>query len=392
MSNHSDGRPSVTRLAALLLLIVVVGGAGWWAGRSALPPAATGPVAGSNDVAVAVRQVSVGRSLALSVTVTQPFRPVATALVTGVVTETPELATVSAGDVLYRVDNVPVRAVLGATPFFRDMAFGVRGPDVAQLQATLVTLGHLSGAPSGTFDDTTVAAVKRWQSALGQQPSGKIAAGELVALRALPTVVRLGQTVVLGAGLAGGEPTVLVRTGAASFQLIVSPQQAELIPGDATVSMQWEQTTWNAVISDVIDEEESGRVLMSLTSSDGALPCRQQCDRLPSDEKISLRAKVEIVPQTTGPAVPAAAVHTAVDGSSYVRMSDGTQRAVTVKASANGLVVVDGVTDGDEVFALGGDSNSARPSDSARSSGPPVTRNGSATPSSPPPGPTTTGG
>lgn len=357
MSRHWNGRLSWIRLALLLLLLVVAVGAGWWAGRSTLAPSASGPSEYGSELAVAVRQASVGQSLALSVTVTQPFRPVSSALLPGVITETPDLGTVSSGDILYRVDNVPVRAVTGDTPFYRKLTTGVRGPDVTEVQTTLIDLGYLSGKASGTFDEATVSAARRWQAELGQQPSGTIALGELVALPELPAVVRRGESVILGASLAGGEPTVLARTGNATFQLIVSAQQAELIPGDATVSMRWEQSTWKAVISDVTNEVDSSRVVMNLASPNGGLPCGTECDQLPSDEKISLRSTVEIVPQTTGPAVPAAAVHTAADGSSYVRMSDGTQQSVTIKASANGLVVVDGLTDGDQVLALGGNGN-----------------------------------
>lgn len=95
---------------------------------------------------------------------------------------------------------------------------------------------------------------------------------------------------------------------------------------------------------------------MSLASPAGGLPCGDDWGELPPDDSLSLLSSIEVVPQTTGTAVPAAAVHTAADGSTYVVMQDDSRRPVTVKASSNGLVIVDGVTEGESVWALGGDS------------------------------------
>jgi hypothetical protein len=46
------------------------------------------------------------------------------------------------GDVLYRIDGSPVVLLEGSTPAYRVLVPGMRGPDVRQLNATLVDLGY----------------------------------------------------------------------------------------------------------------------------------------------------------------------------------------------------------------------------------------------------------
>ena len=55
---------------------------------------------------------------------------------------------------------------------------------------------------------------------------------------------------------------------------------------------------------------------------------------------------------TSGPGAPVAAVRTAADGSTYVLLPDGTQRPVTVKASGDGVAILEGVGIGTLVVVL----------------------------------------
>lgn len=361
MAGHRHS-PSWPRLVGLVAALVVAVAAGWWAGRATFTSSQSDSHTQQDQVVVTVRQASVGQTLNLNVTVTQAFVPLAPALLAGIVTQAPALSTATDGQVIYRVNDIPVRVLQGVTPFYRPLRPGTKGADVTELQQALIRLGDLAGPPSGSFDAATTAGVKKWQSTLGQAPTGAIALGELIAVPTLPTALRLGVGVKLGAQMDSSTPAVLARTGQPEFQLIVSQQQAVLIPSGARLQISFQNHTWPAVISgSKTDPNNSTTIDMSLTSPTGGVPCGDGCAALPPDDSLSLLAAVQVVPQTVGPAVPAAAVHTDPSGSTYVVLTDGTHRPVTVKASANGLVIVSGLNPGDAVLALGGGTSDGQP-------------------------------
>jgi len=81
---------------------------------------------------------------------------------------------------------------------------------------------------------------------------------------------------------------------------------------------------------------------------------------------------VAVVKPATGPAVPVAAITTQADGRTTVLMVDGSgaraEREVRVKASQDGVAIVDGVKVGErvQVLADSGDASvSAQPSASS---------------------------
>lgn len=103
--------------------------------------------------------------------------------------------TVSRGGVLYTVDNQAVRLLYGPLPAYRGFAAGMSdGPDVAQLEANLVALGHGRGlAPDQHFSSATADAIRRWQAAWGlpaSQRTGTLDPGRVVFL---PGALRISQ-------------------------------------------------------------------------------------------------------------------------------------------------------------------------------------------------------
>ncbi|MEO7130023.1 MAG: peptidoglycan-binding domain-containing protein [Dermatophilaceae bacterium] len=344
MSAQGRGRWS----GAVVVAVVVAGGAGWWAGHQvSTPTVAEATPRTDGFVVAAVAQASVGRSLPLSVTVAQPVRPVARNALAGVVTAV-NPGSRAVGDVVYSVANVPVRVVAGTLPFYRDLAVEARGPDVAQLERALVGMGRLGTADS-YYGTATVAAVKAWQKSLGIEQTGTVPLGQVVAVPSLPTQVSLGEPIVVGGVVAGGEESVLAPTGARTFELEVSEQQAKLIPEGSTVNVSLDTVTWPAVISGSRVDANSGSTVFALTASGGGPVCGADCARLPAQPKVALRSEVVVVPKVSGPAAPAAAVRTRADGTAYVIDETGAERTVTVKASSGGLVVVDGVQVGTRV-------------------------------------------
>lgn len=60
----------------------------------------------------------------------------------------------------------------------------------------------------------------------------------------LPAVVQLGESVVEGTTLGGGEDAVLAPTGQREFVLVVTQEQARLIPAEAPVEIIYADRTW----------------------------------------------------------------------------------------------------------------------------------------------------
>ncbi len=339
------------RWVAALAVVVAVALAGYWAGQRTLAGPA-GQVGEQASVVQTVAEATVGRTLSLNVTVEQPFVPVAVNALAGTVTWVRSGEEVVAGDVLYEVDTVPVRVVAGEVPFWRVLTSPASGEDVAQLQRALSELGLYRGQVDGRFGLSTVEAVRLWQRDAGVAVTGMVGLGELVAVPALPARLRLGEEIVLGARLGGGEPAVFAPTRELRFSLVVSPDQAALIPLGASVMVAHEGYTWQAVVGEATTDQ-AGEIRYLLTAPGGGMVCGEECATLPASEHTTLRAQVVVVPQVSGPAVPVAAVHTDPDGTAWVEMADGSRREVTVRASAGGLAVVSGIEPGERVRVFG---------------------------------------
>ncbi|MFF2526984.1 peptidoglycan-binding protein [Streptomyces liangshanensis] len=76
------------------------------------------------------------------------------------------------GQVLVEVSGRPIFLLKGDIPAYRDLALGMRGEDVAQLQAALADVGYSSGADaSGVFGTGTERAVSRFYLSMGYAPA-----------------------------------------------------------------------------------------------------------------------------------------------------------------------------------------------------------------------------
>jgi hypothetical protein len=335
----------------LRLVVVLAASGGWAAARATLAssPSPTSPT--ETGLWATAKQASIGRSLPLSTTLRQPEVPVAANALVGVVTST-SAGKVKQGDVIYVVGDTPVRVVAGDRPFWRDLARGVKGSDVAALQRALVDLGFFHAAPTGTFGADTEAAVRRWQKTLRQPQSGAVVFGELVAVKRLPIVVGLGDAIRVGKPVSGGEESVLAPTGERVFVMVVTPDQARLIPAEATVDVKYQDHTWPATIAEV-RLDENGSTQYVLTGPDGKEVCTNQCATLPTDAQVTLSSSVVIVPKVTGIGVPAGAVRTSPEGATYVVTETG-RVDVSVRGSSQGVAVIDGLDEGVRVQVFAG--------------------------------------
>lgn len=100
----------------------------------------------------------------------------------GTVTALPTAGeTLTRGNQLYAIDDIPTFLLTGSLPAWRDFAPDMKdGPDVKQLEQNLSALGFFSGEPDEKFRWATTEAITAWQKATGQDQTGRLPLGSVV--------------------------------------------------------------------------------------------------------------------------------------------------------------------------------------------------------------------
>ena len=194
----------------LALLLVVAGGLADAAGAFAGSDTARGP--GSNPYhtgTAIVRFRSLVSQTQLQATLAEAGSYTVVNQAQGTITALPSVGTVvRRGQALYWVDGSPVALLYGPMPAWRDLAEGVTGADVAELNANLVKLGYatatgLDGDPD-YFSAATAAALEELQAHLGVTVTGTLTPGQVVFLPTAVLITSLGQGVETGGQAAPG--------------------------------------------------------------------------------------------------------------------------------------------------------------------------------------------
>jgi len=213
-------------LAGAVAVVAVRGGASAAPAAPAPPRLGTATVVRTNLVTTALTGGILGYAAA---------RPVVN-LTAGIYTWLPRPgAVMTAGSVLYRVDDTPVTLMAGATPAWRPFALGMtEGPDVRQLQAYLIAGHYADGlltAPTGVYDLATADAAERWQAAAGLTVTGWIPLGQVVFL---PTAILVGGlSVAVGEAASGGQRPYQVTTSQRTVTVPVNPNLPPVGLGEA---------------------------------------------------------------------------------------------------------------------------------------------------------------
>lgn len=113
------------------------------------------------------------------------------------VTWLPEVgAVVDRGQQVWRTDDRPTIALFGQLPVYRELAVGVRGPDVAQLKENLTALGFGGFSADDRYTPATARAVRAWQKDTGMEESGRVGPEQVVvvggAVRVASRAVEVG--------------------------------------------------------------------------------------------------------------------------------------------------------------------------------------------------------
>jgi hypothetical protein len=146
---------------------------------------------------------------------------------------------VQPGQTLYRVDDQPVVLMTGDVPAWRPFAPGMTdGPDVRQLEANLIVLGDARGLftqAGPQYGPAAVAAVERWQTALGVPATGSVDLGAIVFQ---PSALRIAAaTVALGQRASAGDLPYQVTTTTRSVSVTLTPNDPT-VPVGQQVSIQ----------------------------------------------------------------------------------------------------------------------------------------------------------
>ena len=100
--------------------------------------------------------------------------------------------TISNGEQLAEIDGEPLFALGGRVPAWRDITPGESGPDVAELQKALASLGYYTGGDTpGFFGAATQDAVSLYYEHLGYTPpaTGGVPMTDVIFLPSLPAKV-----------------------------------------------------------------------------------------------------------------------------------------------------------------------------------------------------------
>ena len=153
---------------------------------------------------------------------------------------------VTQGESLYWLSGTPVTLLYGSTPAWRTLTDGLSGPDVAQLNADLVSLGYATGAELGSsdyFGSATATALKALQTHWGVTATGRLPLGQAVFLPGPARITSVAAT--LGTPAQAGS-TVLQATSTTRQVTATIPatQVAQLHLGDpVSITLPDGQTT-----------------------------------------------------------------------------------------------------------------------------------------------------
>jgi Putative peptidoglycan binding domain len=166
--------------------------------------------------------------------------------------------TIRQGQEIYQVSGTPVVLLYGSVPAYRDLAEGMTGADVTELNTDLVRLGYATAAALGPrrewdyFSSETAYALGLLQAHLGLTVTGSLPLGQAVFLPGAVRVASLGSGAVPG-GTATAGATVL--TGSSLSPVVTvdldASLQSEVAVGDKVSVTLPDNATTPGVISQI---------------------------------------------------------------------------------------------------------------------------------------------
>ena len=336
--------PRLVRLAVWFVLGLVVLGLGFWAGREVSRPGAEPEREIAQTMVVEVGEIhQVQRFAAIAEWPSVASVPL---LDTGILTslEIDDASPVGVGQALFSVELRPAFAAVGSVPAFRTLTQGDRGPDVLQLEQMLQELGHLDEAPDSEYSYRTTAAVRDWERTTGQAVDGVVAAGTVYYFPQLPARLKVEGSPAPGASVQERVTMIQALSEAPTFQIQLDPSQRNLVPVDAEVAVRSGELEWAGRVG--MASERDGALVLEVVGLDGGALCGDECHAIATESPTDLPAEVTITPRSEGVMVPTSAIGVSSGGSTFVVAGDGSEMEIQIRASADGMAIVDGLEPG----------------------------------------------
>jgi hypothetical protein len=192
----------------------------------------------------------------------------------GAYTSLPATAHVArCGEVLYRIDDVPVLLLCGDVPTWRSLSEGMEGPDVRQLNRNLVELGYATADQldprSDSFSPATSSALGKLQDDRGLDWTGSLKLGEAVFL---PGPLRIAKvTATLGTSAQPGAPIGQATSMRRRVDVDLKAAQASTVEvGDAATITLPDGRTTTGVVSRVGTVASAGKAASGGSDASGA--------------------------------------------------------------------------------------------------------------------------
>jgi peptidoglycan hydrolase-like protein with peptidoglycan-binding domain len=255
-------------------------------------------------------------------------------------------AQVRRGQALFQVDGAPVVLMYGATPLYRRLAPGTKGPDVKEFEENLNALGYHGFTVDDSYDANTGTAVRAWQNDLGLAQSGLVEPGRVVFA---PAAVRVdSDTAQVGDPATGAVLSYTGTTREVVVQLDVSKQAQVRKDAAATVTLPDGSTVDGrvATIGTVAQRESPGPnvAATSSTAVEATVSITDQ-GKLGSLEFAPVTVHLVVARRENVLTVPVAALLALAEGGYGVQVVEGTgSHVVTVHVGlfAGGRVEITG--------------------------------------------------
>jgi hypothetical protein len=343
-------------LVIVVVLVVVgglvVGGVALFGAKAPAKAAGVDNAASTSTATVAQRSLSAQTNVNATLGYSGSYSVVNQAV--GSFTQRPTVGEViEPGEVLYAVGGQPVVLLTGSTPAYRTLVAGISGPDAAELNNSLVTLGYAAASLQGSpdFSAATAAAVMKLQAHLGLAQTGVLTADHVIFLPSATRFTAVSAT--LGAAAQAG---AAIATATSTTREVVvaldATQQASVKVGDQVTITLPDNSTTPGVVSTV------GTVATAPTGDQGQGQTSTptiEVDVTPSDpaatgalDQAPVLVAITTASVTDAMVVPVAALLALAGGGYAVELiaADGTHQLVGVTLGlfddADGLVQVSG--------------------------------------------------
>jgi peptidoglycan hydrolase-like protein with peptidoglycan-binding domain len=269
----------------------------------------------------------------------------------GTVTDlSPPNTVLQRGQVVYRVDTLPVVLLEGAQPAYRDLATGTEGADVKQFETNLYALGYRGFTVDDTYSTATATAVKAWQRKLGLDQTGTVELGRVLyapgQIRIVNREATVGAAVQPGTAIltySGTSPVVVAKLKVAEKQLASRGAAVEITLPDGKTTSGKVAVTETVVESDSDsdggggDDDSETRIKVSVTVDDAAA--------LAGYDEAAVKVAFTAARRENVLTVPVAALLALAEGGYGVQVIEGTvSHVVPVQLGlfANGRVEITG--------------------------------------------------